>query len=156
KLELPSIPGKLELVTTAPLDGNAPDKRSPILDIMKAENDREMAVLRTLKEPAHYLAYQLVELRVVNLETDGGARISDSDQTSRNLDVEVRVGTPELDSTRSLADDSNNLNAPLTRQGVVPFGEDKQALSNALWLETDRRYRESANALGYVRQDQAT
>jgi TldD protein len=156
KLELPAIPAKLELTTTAPLDGNVPDKRSPILDIMKAEIDREMAALRTQKDPAHYLAYQLVEQRIVNLEADGGALIADSDDTARNLDVEVRVGAPELDSTRALADDSNGLNAPLTRRGVVPFGDDKQALANALWLETDRRYREAANALGYVRQDQAT
>jgi len=123
---------------------------------MKAEIDREMAALRSQKEPAHYLAYQLVEQRIVNLEADGGALIADSDDTARNLDVEVRVGAPDLDNTRALADDSNNLNAPLTRRGVVPFGDDKQALTNALWLETDRRYRESVNALGYVRQDQAT
>jgi TldD protein len=156
RLELPAVPARLDATTTLPLDGNAPDKRSPILDIMKAEIDREMAVLRAQKEPAHYLAFQLVEQRVVNLEADGGALIADSDDTARNLDVEVRVGAPELDNTRALADDQNNLNAPLTRRGVVPFGEDKQALANAMWLETDRRYREAANALGYVRQDLAT
>jgi TldD protein len=156
KLELPAVPAKLELATTAPMDGNAPDKRSPILDVMKAEVDRQMAVLRKLPDPAHYLAYQLVEQRIVSLDADGGALIGDSDDTARNLDVEVRVGSPGLDSTRALADDSNSLNAPLTRRGIVPFGEDKQALAHALWIETDRRYRESANALGYVRQDQAT
>lgn len=156
RLELPDIPAKIDLAVSAPTAGNAPDRRSPILDIMKAENERQMAALRGQKEPAHYLAYQLVEQRIVSLDADGGALISDSDDTARNLDVEVRVGTPELDSTRALADDSNNLNAPLTRRGIVPFGDDPQALANALWLETDRRYREAANALGYVRQDQAT
>ena len=156
RLELPPVPSKIDVVTSAPTDGNAPDKRSPILDIMKAENDRQMAALRQQKDPAHYLAYQLVEQRIVNLEADGGALIADSDDTARNLDVEVRVGSPELDNTRALADDANNLNAPLTRRGIVPFGDDKQALSNSLWLETDRRYREAVNALGYVRQDQAT
>jgi predicted Zn-dependent protease len=38
----------------------------------------------------------------------------------------------------------------------VPFGDDKQALAHAIWLETDRRYHEAASALGYVKQDQAT
>ena len=38
----------------------------------------------------------------------------------------------------------------------MPFGDDKQALANALWLETDRRYHEAVTALGYVKQDQAT
>ena len=156
KVDLPSIPSKVEVTRSAPTDGNAPAKRSPLLDILGAENARQMAALRKQKEPAHYLAYQLVEQRIVNLEAEGGALITDSDDTARNLDVEVRVGSPELDNTRNLASDDNGLNSPLTRRGVVPFGEDKQAISNALWLETDRRYREAVTALGYVRQDQST
>lgn len=157
KFELPAIPAKIELTQSQPTDGNNPAKRSPLLDVLKAENEREIAILKNVeKDPAYYLAYQLVERRVVSLEAEGGALISDSDDTDRNLDVEVRVGSPQLDNTRALADDSNGLNAPLTRRGVVPFGDDKQAISNALWLETDRRYREAVTALGYVKQDQAT
>jgi TldD protein len=156
KVELPAIPAKIDVTKSAPTDGSAPDKRSPILDILKAENQREMAALKQQKDPAHYLAYQLVEQRIVALESEGGALITDSDDTVRNLDVEVRVGKPELDNSRALADDTNGLNAPLSRRGIVPFGEDKEALSNALWLETDRRYREAVSALGYVRQDQST
>lgn len=156
KVDMPDIPSKIDVTTSAPTDGTAPDKRSPILDVLKAENEREMAVLKAQKDPAHYLAYQLVEQRVVNMEAEGGALITESDDTVRNLDVEVRVGTPQLDNTRALADDSNGLNAPLTRRGIVPFGDDKQALANSLWLETDRRYREAVNALGYVRQDMST
>ncbi len=156
KLELPSVPAKIEVTKSQPTDGNAPDKRSAVLDIMKSENEREFAALRKQKDPAHYLAYQLVEQRVVNLEAEGGALVTDSDDNFRNLDVEVRVGDPNLDNTRDRASDDNGLNSPLTRRGVVPFGDDKQAISNALWLETDRRYREAVTALGYVRQDQAT
>jgi predicted Zn-dependent protease len=156
RVDLPSIPAKIDITTSAPADGNAPDKRSPILDILKTENEREFAALKKQKEPAHYLGYQLVEQRLVNLDSEGGALIVDSDDTLRNLDVEVRVGSPELDNSRPLADDNNGLNAPMTRRGIVPFGEDKQALANALWLETDRRYREAVSALGYVRQDQST
>ena len=156
RIDLPSIPAKIEVTTSAPTEGTSPDKSSPILDILKAENEREMAALSKQKDPAHYLAYQLVEQRVVNLDSVGGALIIDRDDTDRNLDVEVRVGKPELDNYRALADDSNGLNAPLTRRGTVPFGDDKQALAGALWLETDRRYREAVSALGYVRQDQST
>ena len=157
KVDLPAIPSKIDVVTSPPTAGNSPDKRSPILDILKAENQREMEALRKQQgEPAYYLAYQLVEQRVVSLEAEGGALVTDSDESARNLDVQVRVGKPELDNTRELASDDNGLNSPLLRRGVVPFGEDKQAISNALWLETDRRYREAVTALGYVKQDQST
>src|SRR5262249_35033745 len=35
RLELPAIPARIEVTTSAPTDGSAPDKRSPILDILK-------------------------------------------------------------------------------------------------------------------------
>ncbi len=156
RFDLPSIPAKIDVTTSQPTEDNAPNKRSAILDILKGENDREIAALRGRPDPAYYLAYQLVEQRLVNLEAEGGALVTDSDEVQRNLDVEVRVGNPELDNTHQLSDDGNGLNAPLARRGNVPFGEDKQAIANALWLETDRRYRESLSSLQYVRQDQAT
>ena len=156
KLDLPGIPAKIAVTTSAPTEGNAPDKRSPILDTLKTENEREMAALKKTPDPAYYLGYQLVEQRIVSLEAEGGALVDDKDDIARNLDVEVRVGSPQLDNTRQISDDSNGLNAPLTRRGLVPFGDDKTALANALWLETDRRYHESVSALGYVKQDQST
>lgn len=156
EVDIPAIPTAIEMSRSEPFEQNDPSKRSPLLDVMKAENERQMAVLRMQPEPAYYLAYQLVEQRVVNLQAEGGALVTDSDDIARNLDVEVRVGSPELDNTRNLASDDNGLNGPLTRRGVVPFGEDQQAIANALWLETDRRYREAVTALGYVRQDQQT
>src|SRR5512138_908295 len=78
KVDLPAIPAKIEVTKSAPMEGNAPDKRSPILDVMKGENEREIAALKKQKEPAYYLGYQLVEQRVVNLEAEGGALITDA------------------------------------------------------------------------------
>jgi TldD protein len=156
KYDLPAIPAKIETTQSAPTEGHSPDARSPMLDIMKSEIEREMATLGKQKDPAYYIAYQLFEQRSVSIDSEGGAIISDNDNIDRKLDVEVRVGSPEVDNTRSLADDGNGINGPLSRQGVAPFGDDKQALSNALWLETDRRYREAVTALGYVRQDLST
>jgi predicted Zn-dependent protease len=156
KVDLPTIPAKIEVTTSQPTDANAPDKRSPVLDIMKVENQREIEALKKQPEPAYYLGFQLVEQRIVSLAAEGGALITDNDDTRRNLDVDVRTGTPKLDNTHALSDDPNGFNAPLTRPGFVPFGDDKLALSHALWLETDRRYHESVSAIGYVRNDQAT
>ena len=156
QVDLPDIPAKIETTNSAPMEGNAPDKREPVLDVLRAETERELAQLRRAPVPAYYLAYQLVDQRVVQLDAQGGALINEQDDTQRNLDTEVRVGAPQLDNTHQLSDDSNGLNAPFTRRGIAPFGADKQALTNALWLETDRRYHEAASALAYVQQDQQT
>src|SRR5215470_5545854 len=53
KLDLPSIPARIEVTTSAPTDGTAPDKHSPLLDVLKAENEREMAALGKQKDPAY-------------------------------------------------------------------------------------------------------
>ncbi len=155
-IELPAIPSRIETTLVAPLTGDTSAARSPVLDVMVAENQRWMATLTKLPDPAYYLAYQLVEQREVSLDAEGGALVGDRDETDRILDVEIRVGSPELDNTRALSDDANGLNEPMPRRAVAPFGNDSLAVSNHLWLETDRRYREAVQALTYVRQDQRT
>jgi len=134
----------------------APDKHSPVLDILRAENEREMTALGKQKDPAYYLAYQLVEQRVVNLDAEGGALITDSDDTLRNLDVEVRVGKPASTTPArwpTTATGSTRRSPGAARRRSVTTN---RRCRGALWLETDRRYREAVSALGYVRQDQST
>ncbi len=153
---LPDVPAKIETTAVAPMTDHTPAARSPILDIMAAENQRWTKSLAGGADPAYYLAYQIVEQRVVSFDAEGGALVNDSDETDRILDIEIRVGSPGLDNTRALSDDPNGFNEPLPRRGVVPFESDGPAIANHLWLETDRRYREAVQALTYVRQDQRT
>ena len=150
------IPARIETTSSQPMDGDSPALASPILDAMTSENQRSMAALKNGPTPAYYLSYQVVEQRLVTLEAEGGAMVTDSDETDRNLDLDVRVGSPTLDNTRALSSDENGLNAPLTRRGLIPFSDDPGAIEHHLWLETDRRYREAVQALSYVQQDQAT
>ena len=65
-----------------------------------------------------------VALSATPAVAEGGAITGDSDETDRILDVEIRVGSPELDNTRGISEDPNQLNDPLRRRAVVPFGED--------------------------------
>jgi TldD protein len=154
--ELPAVPSRIEVVADAPMSDHTPAARSPLLDVMVAENQRWMAALGREATPAYHLAYQIVEQRVVSLDAEGGALVGDSDELDRTLDVEVRVGSPQLDNTRAIAGDGGELNEPLRRRAIVPFGADRQAVANHLWLETDRRYREAVLAMAYVQQDQRT
>ena len=154
--DLPQVPAKIDTTTQDPVSGNDPAARNPLLDVMVTENQRWMKAFSSMQDPAYYLGYQVTDQRLVTLEAEGGAIVTDSDDADRNLDVELRVGSPELDNSHPISDDSNGLNVPLARRGVVPIGDDKVAVARHLWLETDRRYREATTALAYVMQDQAT
>lgn len=154
-LDLPAVPAVLVPQRSEPTAGHTPAARSPLLDILAEEIQRSAAVLsKQPAAPAYYLAYQIYDRRQVVIETEGGALVTDDDDTERWLDVEVRVGTPELDNQHPLSsEEQNQINAPIVRQGIVPFGTDELAIRNHLWLETDRRYREATLALRAVEID---
>ncbi len=154
-IALPDIPAQVEYERVMPMDGHTPSERTPILDTMRKENQRWMDKLTQQPQaPAYFLSYQVYDRRAVVLESDGGALVTDNDDSIRWLDVEIRVGSPMLDNRHSLSDEQQNqLNAPRLRRGIIPFGDDEQAIRNHLWLETDRRYREAKLALGVAQID---
>jgi TldD protein len=154
-VELEPIPVEVAAARIDPMAGHDPNARSPLLDIMTAENARSMEKLsRSSEAPVYFLSYLIQDQRTVVLEADGGAIIDDRDDSDRVLDVVVRVGTPELDNYQTLADDrASFINRPRIRRGRAPFGTDDLAVRTHLWLETDRRFREATNALRMVRTD---
>ncbi len=150
----PPIPAKVEVDRIDPMDANDPSARSPLLDIMREENTRWLSALSSdPKAPAYFIGYLITDRRSVVLEASDGGLVIQDDQTNRALDVEVRVGTPELDNRRPIRDENYARLAFVPRAGRVPLGADKKAIARHLWLETDRRYRESALAYQIVQME---
>jgi len=146
--ELPAIATKVDTVRVAPTDDNSPGARSKLLDVMAAENERSIRLLsKHPREPAYFLAYTVTEERNIVIEAEGGGLISDADETERSLDVDIRVGSPRFDNRHMLANDRLADFMFLARKGRAPFGTNPEALRQQLWLETDRRYRESVLVL---------
>lgn len=156
-LELPSIAAVVETERVGPSDGNNPAAKQPIIDVMARENARWMAKVSNLApDPVYYLSYQVFDQHSITIEADGGALTTDSDDVDRTLDVEVRVGSPALDNTRTIPGDQLGLNSPMTRRGVIPVEFDEKAIQHHLWLETDRRVREATLAMLNVRTANST
>lgn len=148
---LSKTPITVEADLASPERGHDPSAKSKLLDIMARENARWMEELKHQpKAPAYFLAYTIHEKKVVALEAESGALTLDEDETQRALDVEVRVGSPELDNRRPLRDPQLAQFNSLQHLGRVPRGEDPKAIAHHLWLETDRRYREAALMLRLV------
>lgn len=150
----PAVPAAVEAKTIEPQTGNNPAVRSPILDVMVEENRRSMKALEHQQVPAYYVSYQIIERRAVVIDAEGGALVNEDEQTSRALDVVVRVGSPQLDNTHPLQDSNVAQLVRAARLGSVPFGTDSQAIRHALWLETDRRYREAKDLFALVMHEQ--
>ncbi len=143
-IELPKVPAQVDTESMDPATGNDPSAATPVLEAMVAENARWAEALgKKAGFPAYYLAYQIQDRRVVSIEAESGSLLRNDDDEGRLLDVEVRVGSPLLDNRRQIRDDRLAILTGVQREARIPMGEDDAAVRRAMWLETDRRYREA-------------
>jgi predicted Zn-dependent protease len=137
----------------APPAGRAPsadapgaDARLDVLAAMTAELTRSRERLKLAgHEAPYFVSYQVKEISKSEIEGRYGALFDDASKRDRNLYVDVRVGSYELDSsgpaeqTIILGDDGPSWYAPKD----APLDGDTAALRNALWLATDERYKDA-------------
>jgi len=115
----------------------APD---PILEVLAAEIDRAMTALSESDPPPYFIAVELAESRRVNVNAEAGGLHGYSPSHVRWIDVDLRVGSRDLDSSHAL----RNSNERPTRAGRnVSLGDDPDRIRHALWLEIDRRYQQA-------------
>jgi predicted Zn-dependent protease len=124
----------------------AGDERIDILAAMSAELARSSARLRLERYDAPYfIAYQVKDVARHEIGGRYGAVYEDAARRDRNLFVDVRVGSYDLDSSGGdqsmllLGGDGPSWVAPRD----APLDADSAALRNALWLATDERYKEA-------------
>lgn len=119
------------------------------LDVLEADLARASSTFATRADKPHHIAVALREERTVSVATRSGTLIHAEDETTRWLDVDLRVGTPELDSTHPLRGFSA-MTGDTRRRVRVPT-DDGYALRHALARELDVRYREAAEHLVVLR-----
>lgn len=126
-----------------------PDDRLAILGAMQAELSRSMERLRLKGYDAPYfIAYQVKDVARSELGARYGALFEDDSRRERNLFVDLRVGSYELDSSAPdagpflMAGEGPSWYAPKE----APLDGDTTALRNALWLATDEKLKEALSS----------
>jgi predicted Zn-dependent protease len=126
----------------APPDGAA--KPSPLLGAMQAELDRSMKTLGALDPAAYFISYTLTDSQRSTVSGSNGALLQSDENRNRWLEVSVRTGSYELDSTHKVDGRQPPNGGPGTN---APIDDDSDVLRRAIWLETDKQYRAAAEAL---------
>jgi len=141
-----------------------PDDRLTTLAAMREELGRSMERLRLEGyEAPYFLAYQVKDVSKTQVSGRFGALFDDDTRHDRNLFVDLRVGSYDLDSSSG---EENALvfggEAPswfVPKE--APVDGDPAALRGALWLATDERYKEALSSWfkkksrGVYRQEEA-
>jgi len=117
---------------------------SPVLKAMEMELDRTMQAMRDEKPAPYFLSYTVTEQQRAEVQGSNGALLNSQEVRNRWLEVQVRVGDYKLDNTRKVGD-----RAAFGSGGAspVPLEDDIPVLRRVMWLETDRQYRQAAEAL---------
>jgi predicted Zn-dependent protease len=140
-------------------DAKAPD--DPVSAAMVAELNRSMERLKSAGEsPVHYLAYRLFDVKDLSISAEYGAVKTESHgDRNRVLDVELRVGSPVLDSTHKLRESSSGFDLSDFAGGgglpSVPLEDDEAALRTALWQETDKAFKGAQKQFTKVKANKA-
>ncbi|MFV8751188.1 TldD/PmbA family protein [Nannocystaceae bacterium ST9] len=130
---------------------------SPALAILERELTTNFAKLRgseLAEEPPYFMAYDLVGAHSLWLEANDGAidrKVIDRDRT---VDVDIRVGAPELDNGHPTNGwyGGNGLGTGVQ----VSLEDEPLALAQALWLVSELQYEDAVQAFTDAVSEEAT
>lgn len=84
--------------------------------------------------PPYFLSYSVSDASQVSIEAQYGALVSSDASHVRVADVQVRVGSPQLDNTHG------DHRASGVNSKQLPLSDDREALARSLWLATNAGY----------------
>jgi len=126
---------------------------SPVLQAMKAELARSMETFKSQPNPPYFISYEITDDQTASV-TGSFGKITFSDADHRRvLDVDLRVGDYHLDNTHTVSGGFPDLSM-LLNQGMpipIPIEDDPLAIRNAVWYDTDRRYKAAVEQLTKVK-----
>lgn len=112
-----------------------------VLDVMLDELSRSFDVLQDEDEPPYFLSYEITQDKIRSVSGSYGEIGGIVDRSFRELDIDLRVGSSELDNTHFGG-----------RGGATSISiESPEAIRNTLWYATNREYRIAVAQLSDVR-----
>ena len=121
---------------------------SPLVAAMKDELARSMSELRIKDEPApYYIEYHVDETVTMRTAARLGAiEVNDRDSRLRTLEVDVKVGDYQFDSSRFVVSQGRGGFSPQGEGSAVTTLDDNyDAIRRQLWLATDAAYKRAVN-----------
>ncbi|MEI7481061.1 MAG: metallopeptidase TldD-related protein [Elusimicrobiota bacterium] len=131
-------------------------KTDAVMNALTRELDRSFTGFRNAeKVPLYYLSYEVTESRTYYLGSKMGAINSDSDYANRQLDINLRVNTPELDDTHQVKGDYSWTNQTQTLNLPLTVEDNEDALRARIWEYTDKAYKKAQENFTKVRMNKA-
>jgi TldD protein len=151
-----AAPAKLPALRVVTADKSPNAEPSPLLRAMTEELQRNMRELSEKgPQKPYYLSYEVFDEDQADLGATRGALREDSSSRSRSLEVGLRVGDRHLDNTHETRT-QESVTAPFMHAASpFPIDADADAARAALWVATDRHYKDAVRRIDTVRANRA-
>jgi TldD protein len=126
---------------------------APVADVLTGELDLARRAFEGAEEPVHYMALAVTRQRVVTVSASDATIDRDSRADRAWLDVDLRVGAPELDSSRPLRGFSSLEGSSRDRMMIPYEAGNDEALRVALWSALDTQYRGASQRMVMIRAE---
>lgn len=126
----------------------APD--GVLLDILQAELERNFEVLVKEPVPPYFLSYAVRDLQTTTISASFGSLVASDENRTQTLDVDVRVGSYDRDSSHQLRGSRGTPRPTFIR---MPLDTDERAVRDVLWRTTDQEFKQAAERLTRVTTD---
>ncbi|MDZ4745986.1 MAG: metallopeptidase TldD-related protein [bacterium] len=109
-----------------------------------------MLELKSQPSPPYFLSYAVTESHTSTFSASFGAMDGEETSANRILDIDLRVGSHNLDNTRSIRGVAFEMGRGMRSQ-ELPMGDDERSLRTLVWIATDRAYKAAVERLGKVK-----
>ena len=111
-----------------------------IIQVAEKEIKRTMDGLKDKPNPPYFISYYITETQSYRLSATNGVIETKSHDSTRLLDIQVRVGSYKFDNTHLIRGNPLNFNTNIGRI-QLPFTDDERAIANVMWFATDKAYK---------------
>ncbi len=133
--------------------GPAAKAQDSVMQAMRDELQRSMDQLRLeeLNKP-YFISYTVEEMRVTQASASFGSLLNSDESVQRWLQVEVRVGSHELDNSNFMSSDgSPGFMRRFFGRTRLPIEDNYLEIRRQLWLATDIAYKDAVENLARKR-----
>lgn len=111
-----------------------------IIKIAEKQINRTLQELKNQPNPPYFISYYITENYNYRLSYINGVLDNKIHDSSRTVDIQVRVGNYKFDNTHLIRGSNDNLSTVMGRI-EIPFADDEKVISQILWLATDKAYK---------------
>ena len=135
----------------AAVASQAQANRDFLLDLMREEMNREMAVLKTRDISAYYIDYRTTWVKSGSVQASFGSIVSSNQNNVRVFSANVKVGNYELDNTHHESGMDVREGNPYSGINVIPVDDDALVIKKEMWQSTQQAYRGAMESYKAIR-----